>query len=195
MHRRSFVLGGERPAASRNRGRPPTESADGDVAIAYPRAVRVVVPGLEHRAVGAVAAVLLHLLVLTALVRVTTREVEPPPSLPAQKTGADTLRDAGERIVVPVDIRPSLSLSRRALACPGSSYVGVGITADPRTQRIVMVGDDTPASRAGLRPDDIVLNPDVWSDAHEDGAVLRVRVLRDEGTTVVAVRVGWICIG
>jgi hypothetical protein len=147
---------------------------------------------LEHRALGAVATVVLHVLVVAALVRVTTVAVEPP-TLPAHDTSADALRDAGDRILVPVDIRPDLSSS--ALACPGSRYVGVGITADPRTQRIVMVGDDTPASRAGLRPDDIVLNPDVWSDAHQDGALLRVRVLRDGMTTVVPVRVGWICIG
>jgi hypothetical protein len=95
--------------------------------------------------------------------------------------------------VVPVDIRPALAT--RALACPGSTYVGVGITADPRTQRIVMVGDDTPAARAGLRRDDIVLNPEVWGDAQQDGVVLRVRVLREGGTTIVPVRVGWICIG
>ena len=50
------------------------------------------------------------------------------------------------------------------LACSGSSYVGVGVLADPRTQRIILVGDDTPASRAGLQHDDIVLNPDVWRD-------------------------------
>ena len=33
---------------------------------------------------------------------------------------------------------------------------------DPRTERIILVGDDTPASRAGLQHDDIVLNPGVW---------------------------------
>ena len=112
----------------------------------------------------------------------------------AQATGADRLRDAGERIV-PVEIRSGPSPSAGALACAGSTYVGVGITADPRTERIILVGDDTPASRAGLRHDDIVLNPEVWRDAHRDGALLLVRVLREGTQTIVPVRVGWICIG
>ncbi|MEO8311233.1 MAG: hypothetical protein ABI520_08695 [Caldimonas sp.] len=136
--------------------------------------------------------VLLHLLILFALLRVTMSVVEPPPQAAAQETSADTLRDAGERIVS-VDIRPELS--RRGLVCPGSKYIGVGITADPRTHRIIMVGDDTPASRAGLQHDDIVLNPEVWSDSRQEGALLRVLVLRDGVKTIVPVRVGWICIG
>ena len=146
----------------------------------------------EPRALGALLTVLLHGLILFALLRVTAGVVEPlqPPS--AQDISADTLRDAGEGIVS-VDIRPRPSTS--GLACPGSKYVGVGITADPRTQRIIMVGDDTPASRAGLQHDDIVLNPEVWNDAHQEGALLRVRVLRDGMTAIVPVRVGWICIG
>jgi hypothetical protein len=58
-----------------------------------------------------------------------------------------------------------------------------------------MVGDDTPASRAGLQHDDIVLNPEVWRDAYQEGVVLRLLVLRDGAKTIVPVRVGWICIG
>ena len=104
----------------------------------------------------------------------------------------DSLRDAGERLVS-VDIVPGLST--HGLLCPGSTYVGIGITADPRTQRIILVGDDTPASRAGLQHDDIVLNPEVWNDAHRDGALLRVLIVREGVKMVVPVRVGWICIG
>jgi len=106
--------------------------------------------------------------------------------------GVDTLRDAGERLVT-VEIVPGLST--RGLLCPGSTYVGIGITADPRTQRIILVGDDTPASRAGLQHDDIVLNPEVWSEAHREGALLRVLIVRDGIKRIVPVRVGWICIG
>jgi hypothetical protein len=138
-----------------------------------------------------VLTTLLHLVILVALLRVTTHFVKPPPAT-LQFASADSLTDAGERIVR-VDIRPGLSTG--ALACPGSRYVGVGVTADPRTQRILMVGDDTPASRAGLRHDDIVLNPEVWRDAYQEGVVLRLLVLRDGAKTIVPVRVGWICIG
>jgi hypothetical protein len=85
-------------------------------------------------------------------------------------------------------------LSTTGLPCSGSSYVGVGVTADPRTERIILVGEDTPASRAGLQHDDIVLNPVVWRDSHQEGVLLRVEVLREGVTMTVPVRVGKICI-
>jgi hypothetical protein len=146
---------------------------------------------LSHRAVAAALTVLLHVLLVAALLHVTSRAVTPPPPALWFEVSAERLRDAGDR-VVSVDIRPELSGA--APLCPGSSYVGVGITADPRTERIVMVGDNTPASRAGLQRDDIVLNPGVWLGAHEEGDVLVVRVLRKGGQTTLMVRVGWICI-
>jgi len=149
---------------------------------------------LEPRVVAALLSVLLHLGALFALLRITTRVAEPPWLPVARLVHADTLRDAGERIVS-VDIRPG-RWTTPAPVCAGSTYVGVGVTADPRTERILMVGDDTPASRAGLRRDDIVLNPEVWRDAHREGALLRLLVLREGGVkTIVPVRVGWICIG
>ena len=146
---------------------------------------------VSHRAVAAVLTGLLHALIVAALLHVTTRAVAPAPASAWFEVSAERLRDAGDRLVS-VDIRPELPGG--APVCPGSSYIGVGITADPRTERIVMVGDDTPASRAGLRPDDIVLNPGVWRAAHEDGALLLVRVLREGGQATVLVRVGPICI-
>ena len=149
-------------------------------------------PRIAPRAVAAVLTLLLHVPIVLAFLRVATGVVAPPTPPAAQETSAETLRDAGERIVS-VEIRPALATS--GLACAGSTYIGVGITADPRTQRIILVGDDTPASRAGLRHDDIVLNPDVWSDAHREGVLLRVLVLREGFKLIVPVRVGWICIG
>ena len=145
----------------------------------------------SHRSAAAALTVLLHLLLFAALLHVTTRAVAPPPATAWFETRAERLRDGGDRIVS-VDVLPEPAGG--ALACPGSSYVGVGVTADPRTERIVMVGDDTPASRAGLQRDDIVLNPSVWREAHEEGTVLLVRVLRDGGQATLMVRVGRICI-
>jgi len=145
------------------------------------------------RAVAAILTVLLHLLIAFALLRVTAsidRPPQPPPT--EQKITADKLHGAGERIVS-VDIGPGLSTN--GLACAGSSYIGVGVTATPGSERIILVGDDTPASRAGLRRDDIVLNPGVWQDAHKEGALLRLVVLREGVQMVVSVRVSKICIG
>ena len=145
---------------------------------------------LDPRAVAASLSLLLHALVLGALVRVAAGLIEPPASA-ADELSAEKLRGAGERIAV-VELRPGLAPS--GLPCAGSSYVGVGVTADPRTERIILVGDDTPASRAGLQHDDIVLNPAVWRDSHLEGVLLQVQVLREGATLVVPVKVGKICI-
>ena len=145
---------------------------------------------LEPRTVAGLLSVLLHLVILSALVRVATGSIDAPRP-PEQEATADKLREAGER-VARVELRPGLLTS--GLPCSGSSYVGVGVTADPRTERIILVGEDTPASRAGLQHDDIVLNPAVWRDSHLEGVLLRVQVLREGVTMIVAVRVGKICI-
>jgi hypothetical protein len=144
------------------------------------------------RAVAAMLTVLLHLLILSALVRIPASADKPPPAPAEQDATARELRGAGERIV-DVDIRPGLSTS--GFVCEGSSYVGVGVTVEPGTERIILVGDNTPASRAGLQHDDVVLNPDVWQDRHREGALLRVVILREGVRLLVAVRVGKICIG
>jgi hypothetical protein len=148
---------------------------------------------VESRAVGATFTVLLHLLVVVALFRVTAVVQKPPQPPPAQELTASSLHGAGER-VIGVDIVSS-ELSSIGIACAGSSYIGVGVTAAPRTERIILVGDNTPASRAGLRPDDIVLNPVVWREAHREGALLRLLILRDGMKLAVSVLVGKICIG
>ena len=147
---------------------------------------------LVPRAVAATMTVLLHLLILLALLDVTASAVKPPPGPAWQQAMVDKLYETGAQIVS-VDIRPALSA--RGLACAGSSYVGVGVTAELRTERIMLVGDDTPASRAGLQHDDIVLNPDIWEDAHTEGALLQVLILREGVKLAVALQVGRICIG
>jgi hypothetical protein len=144
----------------------------------------------EPRAVAGLLSVLLHLLILSAFVRVATDSINTPRPSDQEET-ADKLRGAGDR-VARVELRPGLLTS--GLPCSGSSYVGVGVTADPRTERIILVGDHTPASRAGLQHDDIVLNPAVWRDSHREGELLRVQVLREGVTMIVSVRVGKICI-
>jgi hypothetical protein len=145
------------------------------------------------RAVAVTLTVVMHVLVLHALDQVTHASIPRPPPAMAFQLSADKLRGAGERQSIEVHLRPGLA-TLDALACAGSSYVGVGITADPRTERIIMVGDDTPASRAGLQHDDIVLNPDVWEQSHREGALLLVLVLRESAKLLVPVRVGKICI-
>lgn len=147
---------------------------------------------VEPRAVAAMLTVLLHLLILSALVRVTASVVKPPQVPAEQETIADKLHGAGEQIIN-VDI--SRGLSTRGLVCAGSSYIGVGVIAEPGSERIILVGENTPASRAGLLHDDIVLNPGVWRDAHEDGALLHVVILREGVKMAVSVLVGKICIG
>ena len=146
----------------------------------------------ESRIVAAVLTVLLHLVILSALVRVTASQVKPPQPPVVHEMTADKLHGAGEQII-DVDISPGLSTS--GFTCEGSSYIGVGITAEPNSERIVLVGDNTPASRAGLQHDDVVLNPSVWRDAHREGALLRILILREGVEMAVSVLVGKICIG
>ena len=147
---------------------------------------------VEPRAAAALLTVLLHLLILFALLRVTASLHTPPQPSAAHETTADKLHGAGERIIS-VDISPGLST--KGFVCAGSSYVGIGITATPGSERIILVGENTPASRAGLQRNDIVLNPAVWRDAHTEGALLRVVVLREGVKMALLVLVGKICIG
>ena len=148
----------------------------------------------EPRAVGATLTVLLHLLIVYALVHVTARSDAPPRPAPGlQEATADALHGARDHLVSVEIVRAESMTS--GLACAGSSYVGIGVTADPRTDRIVLVGDDTPASRAGLRRDDIVLAPPAWRNPHAEGTLLELLVLRERTKLVIVVRVGTICIG
>lgn len=143
----------------------------------------------ESRAVAAVVTVLLHLMILSALLRVTAI---PPPPVAEQEISAERLRGAGEQLVR-VDVVPAPSSVGRS--CEGSSYVGIGVTIAPATNRIILVGDDTPASRAGLQHDDIVLNPQIWDRAHPEGTLLRVDLLRGGVRRALWLQVGKICIG
>ena len=147
------------------------------------------------RFVAATGTVLLHLALVSALVHQTSAVSVPPrpPHLAFEETTAERLHAAQDH-VVSVDLVRSDTMTS-GLACEGSSYVGIGVTADPRTERIILVGDDTPASRAGLKRDDIVLNPDVWRGVHREGALLELFILRDSVKMAVLVRVGTICIG
>jgi hypothetical protein len=144
---------------------------------------------LEPRAVAAVLSVLLHVLILSALLHVAMAAVKPPQ--PPDDTTASKLRGAGER-VMSLELRPGMSASD--LDCSDRSYIGVGVTSDPHTERILVVGENTPASRAGLQHDDFVLNPDVWRDSRRDGVVLHMLILREGVKMAVLVRVGKICI-
>jgi hypothetical protein len=145
------------------------------------------------RAVAASLTVLLHVAIVFALTHVTAG-VETSPAPPsAHAITVDRLYTAGDRVVSVDIVSPAPTAS--GLACAGSRYVGIGVTADPRTERIILVGDDTPASRAGLQHDDIVLNPEVWQQSLREGMVLHVLVLRDRGKFLIPVRVGTICIG
>ena len=148
---------------------------------------------VEPRAVAVILSVLVHLLVVFAFAVVTASAIVPPRPPAGDALSADRLYGAGAQIVH-IDVRPGL-LQASGLACTGSSYVGVGVTAEPGTERIILVGEDTPASRAGLQHDDVVLNPEVWQHAHRDGALLRLLVLREGVTMAVPVLVGKICIG
>lgn len=146
---------------------------------------------IASRASAAVLTVLLHLLILAGLQRVTAITTRPPPA--EQEISARRLHGVGEHLVR-VDVHPAPAQAR-GRECAGSSYVGVGVTVAPATHRIILVGDDTPASRAGLRHDDVVLNPQIWDRSYPEGTMLRVDILRAGVRRAVWLQVGRICIG
>jgi hypothetical protein len=79
-------------------------------------------------------------------------------------------------------------------ACADGSYVGIGVVVNP-SGKILMTGDNTPASRAGLLVDDVIVNVAITGpNRYPAGAVIALRVRRgDEEERFVAVRVGKVC--
>jgi hypothetical protein len=77
--------------------------------------------------------------------------------------------------------------------CADGSYVGIGVL-DDLSGRILMVGENTPASRAGLRVGDVILNAAILGpNRYPAGAVIALRVRSDADQRFVDVRVGKVC--
>ncbi len=76
--------------------------------------------------------------------------------------------------------------------CP-SSYVGIGIMSG-RDGAVIMVGDNTPAARAGLQVGDVIVNHEqIGPDRYSAGTPLFLRIARAGVSKTVVVVVGAVC--
>jgi hypothetical protein len=79
--------------------------------------------------------------------------------------------------------------------CEGGEYVGIGIWQGPGGA-VLMVGDNTPASRAGMRVGDVLLNGDILEpNRYPKGTAVRLRVLRGGAELLLTIFVGRVCFG
>ena len=75
----------------------------------------------EHRIIAAVLTVLLHLLVLSSLVRITADSVKPPqPSSVEKATTADKLRSAGVNFTEPREVQAEGALKGLTVVLTGT---------------------------------------------------------------------------
>lgn len=122
------------------------------------------------RFIAITGTILLHLLLLLALL----------PVVPTQQPAGDTDRPQdvkslkGGQGLVEAKIIAGEGLS--GASCQGGSYVGIGLTVG-RNGFIMMVGENTPASRAGLERGDVILNEgDLWIKEWKEGDIVVIKL-------------------
>lgn len=148
------------------------------------------------RLAAAALSLALHLLLGWTLLHVTATAPPPPPKHTAwNDEGAESARHlrGAESLV---DVRPlaDQGISGGTGACPDKSYVGIGIVVSAGLDVIMMIGTNTPASRAGLKEGDILLGVD-WSKVvgAPEGTRVPLVVLRDATQFPVTLTVARIC--
>jgi hypothetical protein len=143
-----------------------------------------------RRPICAALVLLLHALTVLALLPTSSaapppQHTKPPPQAPERLTGAD--RDVTVRVKLP---GPG---NAGGISCTGGSYIGVGVMVSARDE-VMMVGERTPAERAGLMRGDKVMNGEVWTrDSNVAGTVLHLVIMRDGKQFERDVTVGRIC--
>ncbi len=137
---------------------------------------------MRARAIGAAASTALHALVLAAFVRVPAPIIPPPP------THTTWRYEQGHE--PPVKLRGA-DRAGMGLACV-KSYIGVGVQMS-FTDRVIEVGINTPAERAGVLVGDQVLNSPFDAADWRDGKTVLLVVSRGGLTLPLTVEVGKIC--
>lgn len=136
---------------------------------------------MHARIFGAALSLVLHALVVLLFVSVTEKALPPPP----QHT---TWRYQGQE--APVKLRGA-DRPGMGLACV-KSYIGVGVQMS-FTDRVIEVGINTPAERAGILAGDQVLNSPFDREDWRSQATVLLVVSRDGVTMPLTVAVGKIC--
>lgn len=137
---------------------------------------------------GAILTLLLHATLLLSLVRITGSAAAPPPKLenhpPAPHLHAHATVDV---LLIPGDGKGGIHQP-----CTGREYVGIGILLSSKTDSILMIGDNTPASRSGLRVGDDVLNREALREM-KVGQLIRLVISRDGSEFPLELRAATIC--
>jgi C-terminal processing protease CtpA/Prc len=151
---------------------------------------------MNPRIVGTAGSIALHALLILSLLHITGTAPKPPPQHTDWKDEPEQvtklLRGADQGLVPTTPIADGQTIAG-GITCADRSYVGIGIMIASFMDRVMMVGDDTPASRAGLLPGDFILNPGELGTNFEEGHVLNLRVSRDGVEMAITVAVRRIC--
>lgn len=138
---------------------------------------------MQARVIGASVSVLLHLGLAIALNLSLTPVAAPGHRSKPSSDGDD----------VPMRLIPSAVGADGASACQ-HFYTGVGMLHSHRSGRILSTVSGGPAEKAGLRAEDVILNPEILvRDGYSVGRVVVIQVLRDDVPMQFRVRIDKIC--
>lgn len=146
--------------------------------------------------IAAALSLAIHLALALTLLHVTAKSPPPPPKHTEWNygSGESAIHLRGAELPSEVTVTPPADKGITATGqdCPDKSYVGIGIVVNPGIDLVTLVGTNTPASRAGLKAGDILLDADLARDA-TIGRVVPLKVLRDGLQFDVSVTVARIC--
>lgn len=143
----------------------------------------------KFRTGGLILTLLLHAALLLSLVRVTGSSAAPPPKQtnhpPAPHLHARS--DSVDVLLIPGDGKGGIHKP-----CAGTEYVGIGVMLSSRGDWILLIGENTPASRAGLHIGDTVLNREALNEPRL-GATIRLVIERGGSQFPVEMAAATIC--
>lgn len=141
------------------------------------------------RIVGAVGALVVHALLLLALI--PSCGAPPAPSAPAPETRPETAKklQGGQGLVEAKIIAPE---GYNGPSCQGGSYVGIGILVG-WGGTVKSIGENTPASRSGLKEGDLITNESDLNGEWKGGETIVLYVLRNNEKLEIGMKTEKIC--
>ena len=140
------------------------------------------------RWIAGISTILLHLLLLLALVPVVSTQQPPAQQQKNESETAKSLRGGQGLVEAKIIAQNGYS----GPSCDGGSYVGIGILVGWGAT-IKSVGDNTPASRAGLKEGDMILNESDLQMNWKGGEIVVLKIQRGQEQLEIAIKVEKIC--